>query len=341
MSSGVDCTLSVIIPSYNRSRYLSDAIASVFEQGVSDVQVIVVDDGSTDNTKQVVNRYGGRVEYLYQDNRGTAYARNRGLAEARGHYISFLDSDDVWLPGKFEAELDALRRIPEADAVISDCESWRQGKLICNSWFEDQGVKLDPNGVELLSRLPPLWIKSKLFATCCLTVKRVVLERMGRELFDTSLVTHEDWDFSIRLILTFDVVVLPRICARVRRFEDGTRIGRPLPGTQYPPSVKRVMEYRRYRVLERAQRLGLPAHVLERVEEYRAEASRNVAENYRGWRRPNLGNLVSSELWRGARGNAAALLVLSLLPARLRPQFRALIENGKARQQSAPARARI
>jgi hypothetical protein len=180
-----------------------------------------------------------------------------------------------------------------------------------------------------------------LFATCCLTLKRIVLDRMGRQLFDTSLVTHEDWDFSIRLIASFDVAVLPRTCARVRRFNDGTRVGRPLPGTAYPPSVKCAMEYRRYKVLQRTQRLSLPRHVLERVEEYRTEASRNVAENYRGLRRPNLGKLVFAELARGAPANAATVITLSLLPVRLRTQFRELIEHGKTRQQSSPARAGV
>ena len=341
MSSGTDCTLSVIIPSYNRSRYLPDAIDSVLAQDVPDVQIIVVDDGSTDDTKRAVSRYGLRLEYVYQDNRGTAHARNRGLALARGRYISFLDSDDVWLPGKFQSELLALEAVPKADAVISDCESWREGELVCPSWFEDQDLKVDPGRIELLSNLPPLWIRSKLFATCCVTMKRVVVDRMGPHVFDTSLVTHEDWDFSIRLIAAFDVAVLARTCARVRRFNDGTRIGRPLPGTPYPPSVKCAMEYRRYKVLQRAQRLRLPQHVLERVEHYRKEASRNVAENFRGLKRPNLGKLAWGELLRGAPGNTAAVLALSLLPAGIRRQLRTLIENGKTRHQSSPARAGV
>ncbi|HEU4390527.1 MAG TPA: glycosyltransferase, partial [Blastocatellia bacterium] len=235
MSSSSDCTLSVIVPSYNRSRYLPDAIDSVLAQNVPDVQIIVVDDGSTDDTRETVRRYGSRVEYIYQDNRGTAHARNRGLALARGRYISFLDSDDVWLPGKFAAELETFNAVPGADAVISDCELWRERELVCCSWFGDQELTVEPGRIELLSNLPPLWIKRKLFATCCVTMKQPVLERMGRQLFDTSLVTHEDWDFSIRLIAAFEVAVLPRICARVRRFNDGTRVGRPLPGTAYPP----------------------------------------------------------------------------------------------------------
>jgi glycosyltransferase involved in cell wall biosynthesis len=332
----------VVIPTFNRGRYLRDAIDSVFDQRARNVQVIVIDDGSTDDTAAVVAAYGERVEYHRQPNLGTAYARNRGLAVARGRYVSFLDSDDIWLPGKLDAELEVFRTMPQADAVISDSEAWREGKLMVSSWFRDRGLSIRQGSPKLVSQLPPLWIKSKLFATCCLTLKLEVLRWFGERPFDTSLRTHEDWDFSIRLFHRFDVAVLPKVCARVRRFDDGTRKGRPLPGTAYPPEVRRVMEQRRYHVLRKAARLeGWPAAVTGAVADNRTEAALNVAESYRGWRRPGVLSLAVAETARGAAANALAVIALSLMPQRFRPAVREMIANAAAKQRSVPARAGV
>ena len=95
--------------------------------------MIVVDDGSTDDTRAAVARYGSRVCYLHQANQGAAGARNRGLAEASGRFVAFLDSDDLWLPGKLALELELLARFPEADAVISDSEFYHEGALVAGS----------------------------------------------------------------------------------------------------------------------------------------------------------------------------------------------------------------
>src|SRR5262245_6922666 len=94
------CLFSIIIPTFNRGRILRDALDSVFAQAVPEVEVIVVDDGSTDDTKAVVDMYGSRVQYVYQENREPAAAKNEGICRARGRHIAFLDSDDVWLPRK-------------------------------------------------------------------------------------------------------------------------------------------------------------------------------------------------------------------------------------------------
>jgi glycosyltransferase involved in cell wall biosynthesis len=91
--------VSVILPTFNRARFLPDALESIFVQGVRNVQVVVVDDGSTDDTERIVAAYGERVQYVRQENGGPAAARNTGLRFAEGRFISFLDSDDVWMPG--------------------------------------------------------------------------------------------------------------------------------------------------------------------------------------------------------------------------------------------------
>lgn len=101
--------VSVIIPTYNNAKYLPEAVTSVLGQTYKDYEIIVVDDGSSHNTREVVYRfvksYLGRIKYVYQSNEGLSGARNRGIQEAKGKYIAFLDSDDIWLPGKLKEQM--------------------------------------------------------------------------------------------------------------------------------------------------------------------------------------------------------------------------------------------
>src|SRR5437763_13803279 len=102
--------ISVVIPSYNMAPFVSSTIESVLTQESSDVEVIVVDDGSQDNTAEVVKPYLDRIVYQYQPNRGVAEARNHGIDLARGRYIRFLDADDVLYPASLSAQRQALAR---------------------------------------------------------------------------------------------------------------------------------------------------------------------------------------------------------------------------------------
>jgi glycosyltransferase involved in cell wall biosynthesis len=104
---------SVIIPTYNRSQMLRETMASVLAQSERDLEVIVVDDGSTDDTREVVNAFGdARARYFYKQNGGPPSARNYGLARADGRYIAFLDHDDLWPPDFLEVMVSALKRNP-------------------------------------------------------------------------------------------------------------------------------------------------------------------------------------------------------------------------------------
>jgi glycosyltransferase involved in cell wall biosynthesis len=115
--------VSVVIPAYNRSTLLIEAVNSVLAQSYSAHEVVIVDDGSTDGTREAVAaRFGAnpKVRYFRQENAGVSAARNRGLREAAGEFIALLDSDDAWLPGKLEAQLAVLRLWPEAGMVWTD-----------------------------------------------------------------------------------------------------------------------------------------------------------------------------------------------------------------------------
>lgn len=246
--------VSVVIPTFNRAQLLPDALDSVFAQGSEPIQVLVIDDGSTDDTEAVVAAYGRRVEYLVQQRQGVATARNRGIALARGELVAFLDSDDVWLPGKLAAERILLGRFPAADGVFSDSELQLEGLPLPNSWFGGCGFAPPASEPFWLRDFPPLWVRNKLFATCALTVRRAVIGTIGG--FDVSLESYEDFDFALRLHRRERLLVLPEIRSRVRRFDDGTRGGRPLPGgTGRRGHDLRLLNSRR-RVLLRARNAG-------------------------------------------------------------------------------------
>ncbi len=112
--------ISVIIPTYNREKTIMRAISSVLNQTYSDIECIVVDDGSTDDTRKIINAVSDpRLKYIYQENSGANAARNRGIHEARGEYIAFQDSDDEWMPLKLESQ---LRYLQEEDVDICICK---------------------------------------------------------------------------------------------------------------------------------------------------------------------------------------------------------------------------
>lgn len=97
--------ISVIITSYNYARFIGEAIESVLGQTYQDFEVIVVDDGSTDDTRSVLDRFGDHITCIYQTNQGKSAALNQGIASAQGRYLAFLDSDDCWLPHSLQAPL--------------------------------------------------------------------------------------------------------------------------------------------------------------------------------------------------------------------------------------------
>lgn len=130
--------VSVLIPTWNREKYLGEAVESVLNQTYRDFEVVVVDDGSTDGTEDLVRRFG-RVRYVWQPHSGIPAARNRALAEARGEFVAWLDSDDLYVPDKLEKQVAYLDAHPECEIVfclvqsfssIADCDmTGRQSRV--------------------------------------------------------------------------------------------------------------------------------------------------------------------------------------------------------------------
>src|SRR3990170_2838516 len=112
--------VSVIIPTYNREKYIVETLQSVFAQTFTDYEVIVIDDGSTDNTADVLRPYLDRIVYIRKPNGGQGSARNVGIKVAKGEYIAFLDSDDLWMPEKLELQVKYLDNNKDAGLVFTD-----------------------------------------------------------------------------------------------------------------------------------------------------------------------------------------------------------------------------
>jgi glycosyltransferase involved in cell wall biosynthesis len=172
-------TVTVIIPAYNRERFIRCALDSVFAQTYPICQVIVVDDGSTDRTAQIAHCYP-QVTLLSRANGGPSVARNDGLSAANGEVIAFLDSDDVWLPNKIETQMQVLTERPDVGYVL--CRM----RAFCEEGFEMAGkVNLLHYASDPPARLPS-----------ALLVRRSVMDEVGH--FDPCLRTAEDADWFAR-----------------------------------------------------------------------------------------------------------------------------------------------
>jgi len=183
-------TISVIIPTYDRAREVGAAIASVLAQTRPALEIIVVDDGSTDETPDVLARYGECVRVVRQENQGVAAARNAGIAVARGDLLAFLDSDDVWLPRNLELRAARI----EADPGL--------GLVHCGADFEGTGIRLDGTEGSVASEILRL-DRSVIVAHGSVMVPRRVAEEVGG--FDVRMRVSEDWDFCYRVAARYRI----------------------------------------------------------------------------------------------------------------------------------------
>jgi len=179
--------VSVIIPAYNQGHYLRQAVQSVLDQSYDDFEIVVVDDGSTDNTREVVGLFSDpRICYVYQENQGLSAARNTGIGHASGAYLAYLDCDDLFLPRKLELQLEVL----EGDRALG--------------FVAGQAIPIDEQGNRAghIFRVRPPEAGHRLLLGNPLHVGSVMVRREWQEragFFDTSLRSYEDWDMWLRL----------------------------------------------------------------------------------------------------------------------------------------------
>ena len=282
ISSLIHPVLSVVIPTWNRAQMVCEAIESALAQDPSGIEVIVVDDGSTDDTdSQVVRRFGSKIRLIRKTNRGgTGAARNIGIRHATGEFLAFLDSDDLWLPGKLEAELGVFEKFPAAEAVVSDSLTFVEHQPSEQSWFQINGLLAATQGhVRWLNDCPWLWTNwQNTLAMCSITMRRSILDRIGQPVFVEDLNTCEDWELELRLYNECRVAVLPEVWSYVRRVDDGGRPDRKPPGKPRTEFEEIRVLRDRLNVLERSLNLGgLKSDLLNELERGRAVTTQQLA----------------------------------------------------------------
>jgi glycosyltransferase involved in cell wall biosynthesis len=243
--------ISVIIPTYNRASLLREAIQSVLDQDYflsSDeatlFELLIIDDGSTDDTREIVGAFGDRVKYHYQANKGISGSRNFGLRLARGNYIAFLDSDDLWKKTKLSMQMNLMENLPRAKVCYSE-EIWIR-----------KGVRVNPKKKH---QKYSGWIFDKVLPLCLLSLssalfKREVFEEVGH--FDEELPVCEDYDFGIRIAQKYAIYLIPRPLI-VKRGGHPDQLSRKFWG----------MDRFRIKALEKALNLRLTAHQEELVKQ--------------------------------------------------------------------------
>lgn len=275
--------LSVVIPTWNRAHLISDAIDSALSQRDGGVEVIVVDDGSTDGTSKLLKRrFGTQIKLLRMPSRsGVAAARNAGVSQANGELLAFLDSDDMWLHGKLKAELSVLERYPEAEVIVSDSKFLTDGQLSQRSRFEENGALGATQGrVGWMDDAPWVWtVCHHGLSTCAITLTQRAVTKLGEPLFAVDLTSCEDWELEVRIYQQCRVVVLPEVWSHVRWIDDGTRIGRACPGT--PPSREQEISLLRDRLTAMGRSVcvdRLTPTLAAELERYRSVNAQRLAQ---------------------------------------------------------------
>ena len=202
--------ISVITPTYNRARFLPAAVASVLSQTFGDFELIIVDDGSEDNTPDVLKPFFAdrRVRYVYQENQGQSHARNLALKQATGDFIAFLDSDDVWARDKLEKQLAVFRANSEVDIVHGD-------EAIIN----EQGSVVSLQNMRRYSgRITRYLLADNSVSITTALVRRRCFDEMGG--FDTSVGVADDYELWLRFSARYCYQYEPGIVASYRVMAD-------------------------------------------------------------------------------------------------------------------------
>src|SRR5690606_1925843 len=200
--------ISVIIPCYNYAHHLTATIESVRAQTLQDWECIIIDDGSTDGTPKVAERYVSidrRFRYYYQQNRGLPAARNEGLAKAKGTFVQFLDADDIISSEKLSLQSAFMISRPEVQISYTDAFYFlndRPKKRYRSFYFDDNGMpqvnmdqwipRIDGRGADVLNRL----VRGNIAPVHCMLTRKELIDKIGG--FDESLKYLEDWDFWFR-----------------------------------------------------------------------------------------------------------------------------------------------
>lgn len=216
--------INVIIPVHNGEEFLAETIQSVLDQDQPSLEIIVVDNGSTDGTADIVRRFGDRIRYIYQDNSGgPASPRNKGIRLARGDLLIFLDADDLWPEARLETQLPYMDD-PETEIVLGHTRRFwaRKGSQVYDQFTEPE-------------------LAMKLGASL---IRRTVFDRVG--LFDATLRFCDDWDWYMRAReMGIRIVVHPEVAIYYRRHDHNLTNQEDLANREFIMTLKRSVDRRR------------------------------------------------------------------------------------------------
>jgi glycosyltransferase involved in cell wall biosynthesis len=194
-------SVSVVIPTYNYGRFIAEAIESALGQTLTALEIVVVDDGSTDDTETVLGQFGDRIRQIRQSNKGVSAARNRGIEETKGDLIAFLDADDTWEPTKLETQ--SKRFAADAEVGLVHCGM----REFDSETGETLDMHLDGGELDVAENLL-MWNGPVVVGPgCTIMVSRKAFDEVGG--FDPRLKCGEDWDLCYRIARRYKVGFVP------------------------------------------------------------------------------------------------------------------------------------
>lgn len=220
--------VSVIIPTFNREKFIGAAIESILQQIYQDFEIIVVDDGSTDGTAEIIKLFPtDKLRYIYQKNRGRSNARNHALSIAKGRYIAFLDSDDLYLPGKLELQVSYMEEHPEVDMIYTSAYCMDENGNSINHYYD---AKVSGRIYKDIAFFVPVTITLP-----TVMARREVFDKVGG--FDEKMERFEDTDMWRRISKHFFIAAISEPTCKLRTHSDNSLIA------QDPQKIVKALDY--------------------------------------------------------------------------------------------------
>lgn len=199
--------VSVIIPNYNYANYVREAIDSVLDQTYENVEIIVVDDGSKDGSKEILESYGNKIKAVFQENAGVSKARNNGVEQSKGEYLAFLDADDIWLPEKIEKQVELFEKDKSLGLVHVGVEDIDKNGDVIETILNGLSGSVSHEFL-LFERAVVLGGGSGMM------IPRKVFDNIGG--FDLELLTSADWDICYHICRRYEIGFVPKVLLRYR-----------------------------------------------------------------------------------------------------------------------------
>lgn len=246
--------ISIITPTFNRSQFIHYAIRSVITQTISNWELLIIDDGSTDNTKNIIEPYltDPRIKYFFQENQGQAAARNNGLRHSRGEFVCFLDSDNLWYPEKLKVQHEAMKSRPDIDVVYGDGDT-----------INESGVVISTANMKRYSgRITEKLLKDNFVSFNTAMVRAASIKGIGG--FDESVRFGDDYDLWLRLSAKSQFLYIPRVFSQYRVMSDQISSNKEARFSSNEATIKRFLSKNPGILNQRAINRGFSAFYVRR-----------------------------------------------------------------------------